>query len=58
MITVLLTLLLTTYLPDKVAFGEVSIIFSYIIFANVVFTYGMETAFLDFIVTRLQNLKP
>lgn len=48
LLTVLLTKLLTTYLPGEVEFGEVSIIFSYIIFANVVLTYGMETAFFRF----------
>ncbi|MFT7385761.1 MAG: O-antigen/teichoic acid export membrane protein [Nonlabens sp.] len=48
LLTVLLTYLLTSYLPDPVAFGEVSIIFSYIIFANVILTYGMETAFFRF----------
>ncbi|QJP33712.1 oligosaccharide flippase family protein [Nonlabens sp. Ci31] len=48
LLTVLLTKLLTEYLPGKVEFGEVSIIFSYIIFANVILTYGMETAFFRF----------
>lgn len=48
LLTVLLTKLLTRYLPSGVEFGEVSIIFSYIIFANVVLTYGMETAFFRF----------
>ncbi|WP_041495461.1 lipopolysaccharide biosynthesis protein [Nonlabens marinus] len=48
LLTVLLTLLLTEYLPSKTAFGEVSIIFSWIILANVVLTYGMETAFFRF----------
>lgn len=48
LLTVLLTLLLTEYLPSKTAFGEVSIIFSWIILANVFLTYGMETAFFRF----------
>lgn len=48
LLTVLLTKLLTEYLPRTVEFGEVSIIFSYIIFANVILTYGMETAFFRF----------
>ena len=48
LLTVLLTKLLTKYLPSAVEFGEVSIIFSYIIFANVILTYGMETAFFRF----------
>lgn len=48
LLTVLLTKLLTKYLPSEVEFGEVSIIFSYIIFANVILTYGMETAFFRF----------
>ncbi|WP_124979176.1 lipopolysaccharide biosynthesis protein [Nonlabens xiamenensis] len=48
LLTVLLTRLLTEYLPGTVEFGEVSIIFSYIIFANVILTYGMETAFFRF----------
>ncbi|KQC32288.1 polysaccharide biosynthesis protein [Nonlabens sp. YIK11] len=48
LLTVLLTLLLTEYLPSKSAFGQVSIIFSWIILANVFLTYGMETAFFRF----------
>ncbi len=48
LLTVFLTYLLTKYLPGKVEFGEVSMIFSYIIFANVILTYGMETAFFRF----------
>lgn len=57
LLTVLLTLLLTKYLPGKVAFGEVSIIFSYIIFANVILTYGMETAFFRFYHDASSKLK-
>ncbi len=48
LLTVLLTLLLTEYLPSKESFGQVSIIFSWIILANVVLTYGMETSFFRF----------
>jgi len=47
-LTVLLTSLLTAYLPDEDAFGKVSLVFSYIIFLNVLLTYGMETAFFRF----------
>jgi O-antigen/teichoic acid export membrane protein len=48
LLTVFLNLLLTKYLPGTVEFGEVSIIFAYTIFANVILTYGMETAFFRF----------
>ena len=48
LLTVLLTSLLTAYLPDEDAFGKVSLVFSYIIFLNVFLTYGMETAFFRF----------
>lgn len=48
LLTVLLTRLLTEYLPSKTAFGEVSIIFSWVILANVLLTYGIETAFFRF----------
>jgi len=36
------------YLPDKSKMGEVSVIFAYLVFFNVVLTYGMETAFFRF----------
>ncbi len=36
------------YLPDKGKMGEVSVIFSYLVFFNVVLSYGMETAFFRF----------
>lgn len=45
LLTVLLTKLLTVYLPSRSDFGEVSIIFSWIIIFNVLLTYGTETAF-------------
>ncbi len=48
LLTVLLTPLLVNYLPSKDAFGEVSIVFSWILICNVVLTYGMETAFFRF----------
>jgi len=47
LLTVLLTPLLTGYLP-AVDFGEVSLVFTWIILANVLLTYGMETAFFRF----------
>jgi O-antigen/teichoic acid export membrane protein len=48
LLTLLLTPLLTAYLPSESAFGEVSLVFSWIIVCNVVLTYGMETAFFRF----------
>jgi O-antigen/teichoic acid export membrane protein len=36
------------YLPDKSKMGEVSVIFAYLVFFNVVLSYGMETAFFRF----------
>lgn len=36
------------YLSDKSKMGEVSVIFSYLVFFNVVLSYGMETAFFRF----------
>lgn len=47
-LTVLLTWLLTKYLDAESDFGEVSILFTYIVLLNVVLTYGMETAFFRF----------
>ncbi len=47
-LTALLTRLYTGYLPDKEAFGEVTIVFSYVMILNVLLTYGMETAFFRF----------
>ncbi|MGB5982606.1 MAG: oligosaccharide flippase family protein [Nonlabens sp.] len=57
LLTILLTYLLTKYLPSPVEFGEANIIFSYIIFANVVLTYGMETAFFRFYNQREHKAK-
>ena len=48
LLTFLLTWVLTTYLDTKADFGNVTIIFSWIILANVVLTYGMETSFFRF----------
>ncbi|MDP5077108.1 MAG: oligosaccharide flippase family protein [Nonlabens sp.] len=45
LLTVLLTKLLTEYLPSPDDFGQVSIIFSWIIIFNVLLTYGTETSF-------------
>jgi O-antigen/teichoic acid export membrane protein len=36
------------YLTDKEKMGEVSVIFSYLVFFNVILSYGMETAFFRF----------
>jgi O-antigen/teichoic acid export membrane protein len=47
-LTVFLTWLLTTYLDTEKDFGEVSILFSYMLLLNVLLTYGMETAFFRF----------
>lgn len=44
----LLNPLYVYYLTDKSKMGEVSIIFSYLVFFNVVLSYGMETAFFRF----------
>ncbi|UPT71995.1 MAG: polysaccharide biosynthesis C-terminal domain-containing protein [Flavobacterium sp. JAD_PAG50586_2] len=47
-ITFVLNPVYVMYLPDKSKMGEVSIIFSYLVFFNVVLSYGMETAFFRF----------
>lgn len=47
-ISFILNPLFVMYLPDKSKMGEVSIIFSYLVFFNVVLSYGMETAFFRF----------
>ncbi|MDK2773216.1 MAG: polysaccharide biosynthesis protein, partial [Flavobacterium sp.] len=44
----LLNPLYVYYLSDKSKMGEVSVIFSYLVFFNVVLSYGMETAFFRF----------
>lgn len=48
LVNVFLNYLLAAYLPGNTEFGETGIIFSYIIFANVIFSYGMETSFFRF----------
>jgi O-antigen/teichoic acid export membrane protein len=47
-ISFLLNPIYVHFLPNKSAMGEVSIIFSYLVFFNVVLSYGMETAFFRF----------
>ncbi|MBP9849389.1 MAG: polysaccharide biosynthesis C-terminal domain-containing protein [Flavobacterium sp.] len=47
MLSFLLVRLYTDYLPNN-EYGEVSVIFSYLVFFNVVLSYGMETAFFRF----------
>lgn len=48
MISFLLNPLYVKYLPNKSEFGEVTVVFSYMVFFNVLLTYGMETAFFRF----------
>ncbi len=43
-----LTPLYTTYLHSNAEYGKVSILFSWMIFFNVILAYGMETAFFRF----------
>lgn len=47
-ISVILNPLYVVYLPDKGKMGEVSVIFAYLVFFNVILSYGMETAFFRF----------
>lgn len=47
-ISFILNPLFVYYLPDKSEMGEVSVIFAYLVFFNVVLSYGMETAFFRF----------
>lgn len=47
MLSFLLTPLYTEYLPRE-EYGEVSIVFAWIVFFNVVLAYGMETSFFRF----------
>ena len=47
-ISFLLNPLFVIYLRDKSEMGEVSVIFSYLVFFNVILSYGMETAFFRF----------
>jgi len=48
LISFILNPIYVLYLPDKSKMGEVSIIFSYLVFFNVVLSYGMETSFFRF----------
>ncbi|MBS1533460.1 MAG: polysaccharide biosynthesis C-terminal domain-containing protein [Bacteroidetes bacterium] len=47
-ISFILNPLFVYYLPNKSQMGEVSVIFAYLVFFNVVLSYGMETAFFRF----------
>ncbi len=47
-ISFILNPLFVYYLKDKSDMGEVSVIFSYLVFFNVLLSYGMETAFFRF----------
>lgn len=47
MLSFLLVRLYVDYMPTE-EYGEVSVIFSYLVFFNVVLSYGMETAFFRF----------
>lgn len=47
-ISFILNPLFVYYLKDKSEMGEVSVIFSYLVFFNVILSYGMETAFFRF----------
>ena len=48
LISFILNPIYVLYLPDKSKMGEVSVIFSYLVFFNVVLSYGMETSFFRF----------
>ncbi len=48
MLSFFLVPLYTQMLPSQADYGRITIIFSYIIFINVVLAYGMETAFFRF----------
>ncbi|MCF6129744.1 polysaccharide biosynthesis C-terminal domain-containing protein [Flavobacterium sp. AS60] len=48
LISFILNPIYVMFLPDKSKMGEVSIIFSYLVFFNVLLSYGMETAFFRF----------
>jgi O-antigen/teichoic acid export membrane protein len=47
MLSFLLVRLYTDYMPAE-EYGEVSVIFSYLVFFNVILSYGMETSFFRF----------
>lgn len=48
MISFLLNPLYVKYLPNASEFGEVTVVFAYLVFFNVLLSYGMETAFFRF----------
>lgn len=48
MLSFLLVGLYTDTLPDKAAYGEISVLFAWMVFLNVILSYGMETAFFRF----------
>lgn len=48
MISFLLNPLYVKYLPNKSEFGEITVVFAYMVFFNVILSYGMETAFFRF----------
>ncbi|MCZ8144511.1 lipopolysaccharide biosynthesis protein [Flavobacterium sp.] len=48
LISFILNPIYVKFLPDRSMMGEVSIIFSYLVFFNVFLSYGMETAFFRF----------
>jgi len=54
-ISFLLNPLFVIYLKDKSEMGEVSVIFSYLVFFNVILSYGMETAFFRFYNTEVNK---
>ena len=56
MLSFLLVRLYTDFLPNK-EYGEVSVIFSYLVFFNVVLSYGMETVFFRFYNTEENKKK-
>ncbi|VXB32171.1 Polysaccharide biosynthesis protein [Flavobacterium sp. 9AF] len=56
MLSFLLVRLYVDYMPAE-EYGEVSVIFSYLIFFNVVLSYGMETAFFRFYNTEENKQK-
>src|SRR5574343_94301 len=56
-ISFILNPLFVYYLTDNSKMGEVSVIFSYLVFFNVVLSYGMETAFFRFYNTEEQKDK-
>ena len=48
---------LHTQMMPSISYGEVTILLSYMIFFNVILSYGMETTFLDFIIkTKKQKV--